>query len=188
MPIRDTEDHLVAVLHLRVILTREEYVHRQLSRIGAHKDCCAADLCHTYILFIATLQHLCDSSLGVIARTQSLTLQDNLHAVALQSVVYITLIYIYIILQLLHTHIRSPRGYHIHRTLIVRQLRCRELILLAAVAHNNTLLNKCIDQVAHHISRLLGIATRSRHQLLHRELAVGELAKHIDDKCCTHLL
>ena len=188
MPIRDAEDNLIAIFYLRVIFTREEDVHRKLSRIGAYKNCRTANLCNTHILFIATLQHPCDSSLGIIARTQSLTLKYNLHAVTLQRVVYITLIYIYIALQLIHLDIGRTRTNHIHHTLVVRQLRCRQLILVATKAIDNTLGHKRLHHIANDVATLLGVATRCRRKLLERELTVGELAEHIYNKCGAHLL
>ena len=87
-----------------------------------------------------------------------------------------------ITLQLLDNNVRRTRGDHIDRTLVVGKLCHRELILVAAVAINEALGNKRINNIAHHISSLLRVAARHCHQLFEREDTFGKLSEHIYDK------
>ena len=82
-PVLNAEDHLVAILNLGIELAREEYIHLQLARVGMHEDSRTAHLRHAYILTLATLQHLGDSTLGVITLTIWLTLKHHLDPVTI---------------------------------------------------------------------------------------------------------
>ena len=105
-PIGYTEYHFVTIRDIGILLTWKEYVHRQLARIGVNKDSRATYLSHTNILLTATLQYCNDSTFGMVPLAMCLTLQNNLYTVTIQSIARITLIDIYLILQLLDFDIR----------------------------------------------------------------------------------
>ena len=161
MPLRNTKHHLVAILNLRILLAREEDIHREFAGIRTYEDCGTAYLCNTHILLIATLDDACYGTLGTIALAHSLTLEYNLHTVALQGIIHIALMHVDIALKRLYLNIGSSRANHINHTLVVRQLRCRQLILIAAMAIHNTLHNQRFHHITHNVASLLRISTRS---------------------------
>jgi hypothetical protein len=118
------------------------------------KDSRTAHLGDADILLPTTFHNRHYRTLGTIALTGRLTLDNNDNPVAIQSTVDITLVDIYIAIELLDLDIGSSRANHIDNTLITRKLCHRELKLITAQSLDNTAFDQRLDNISDDVASI----------------------------------
>ena len=110
---------------------------------------------------------------------------DNLHAVAIQSVACVALMHKYIAIQSLALHIHSPRRGHIYHTLVVRHTTATQVVLPAPLHLDMALFEQGVENMFCDVAPIAVGTARCGSKIFECKPLVGHLAKCVYDKSRT---
>ena len=179
-PVRDADHDFVAVLYVRVVPLGEIDVHRHAPGIHLDEDGVVAHVGRAHVLLAAALHDAGDLAFegpGVGAAGD-----DELHAVAVQSIQRIALADIYVVFELLGADIHRSCRDHLYDALLTGTLLAAETVLFLPALLDSALGEQFRDDFTGTKTALLGGAARGRSQMLEGELVVREFPEQVNDQ------